>query len=81
MKLDSKYADYFPEYSNYFGGALILLKSMHGIIKSGKLFSDKLTAWLLEAVFIQSQCHMSKYYKYSLYGSKIVVLSYVYDCV
>ena len=48
---------------------------------SGKLFSDELTDWLLEAGFIQSQCQMSIYYKYAPYGSKIVVLSYVYDCV
>ena len=48
---------------------------------SEKLFADKLTEWLLEAGFIQSQCHMSIYYNYAPYGSKIVVLSYVDDCV
>ena len=48
---------------------------------SGKLFSDELTECLLEAVFIQKQCQMSIYYKYAPDGSKIVVLSYVDDCV
>ena len=48
---------------------------------SEKLFADDLTEWLFEAGFIQSQCHMSIYYKYSPNGSKIVVLSYVDDCV
>ena len=48
---------------------------------SGKLFADELTEWLLEAVFIQSQCQMSIYYKYASDGSKIVVLSDVDDCV
>ena len=48
---------------------------------SGKLFADELTEWLLEAGFIQSQCQMSIYYKYALDESKIVVLSYVDDCV
>ena len=48
---------------------------------SGKLFADELTEWLLEAGFIQSQCHMYIYYKYSPDGSKIGVLSYVDDCV
>ena len=43
VKLDSKYAYYFPEYYNYFGRALILLKSMYGMTNSGKLFSDELT--------------------------------------
>ena len=48
---------------------------------SGKLFADELTEWLLEAVFIPSQCQMSIYYKYAPDGSKFVVLSYVDDCV
>ena len=48
---------------------------------SGKLFDDELTEWLLEAGFILSQCQMSIYYKYAPYGKKIVVLSYVDDCV
>ena len=48
---------------------------------SEKLFADKLTEWLLEAGSIQSQCQMSIYYKYAPYGSKIVVLYYVDDCV
>ena len=51
------------------------------MIESGKLFDDELTEWLLEAGFIQSQFQMSIYYKYALDGSKIVVLSYVGDCV
>ena len=38
VKLDSRYADYFPEYSSYFGRALILLNSMYGMTNSGKLF-------------------------------------------
>ena len=43
LELDNRYADYFPEYSNYFGRALILLKSMYGMTNSGKLFADELT--------------------------------------
>ena len=49
VKLDSRYADYFPEYSNYFGRALILLKSMYGMTNSRNLFTDEFTEWLLEA--------------------------------
>ena len=52
MKLDSRYADYLPEYSSCFGRALRLLKCMYIINNSGKLFADKLTDWLLEAGFI-----------------------------
>ena len=43
VKLDSIYADYFPEYSNCFGRALILLKSMYEMNNSGKLSDDELT--------------------------------------
>ena len=48
VKLDSRYADYFPEYSKYYGRALRLLKSMYGTTNSGKLFAYELTEWLLE---------------------------------
>ena len=58
-----------------------MLKSVYGMTNSGKLFSEELIEWLIEAGFIQSQCHMSIYYKYAPDGSKIVVLSYVYYCV
>ena len=81
VKLDMRYADYFPEYGQYFGRALRLLKSMYGMSNYGKLFADELTEWLLEAGFIQSQYQMSIYYKYAPDGSKIVVLSYVDDYV
>ena len=47
VKLDIRYTDYFPEYAQYFGRALILLKSMYGMTNSGKLFADELTEWLL----------------------------------
>ena len=43
VKLDSRYVDYFPEYSKYFGRALILLNSVYGMTNSGKLFADELT--------------------------------------
>ena len=81
FKLDIRYTEYFPEYAQYFGRALILLKSMYGMTNSRKLFADEFIEWLLESGFIQSQCQMSIYYKYAPDGSKIVVLSYVYDCV
>ena len=48
---------------------------------SGKLLYDELTYWFFEEGFIQYQCQMSTYYKYAPDGTKIVVLSYVDDCV
>ena len=43
VKLDIRYTDYFPEYAEYFGRALRLLKSMYGMTNYGKIFSDELT--------------------------------------
>ena len=40
-KLDSKYAEYFPELSNYSGRSLILLKSVYSMTETGKLTSDE----------------------------------------
>ena len=54
---------------------------MYGMTNYGKFFADELTEWLLEAGFILSQCQMYIYYKYAPDGYKIVVLSYVDDCV
>ena len=79
--LNIRYAAYFPEYVQYFGRALNFFKSMYGMTNSGKLFADELTEWLIEEVFMQSQCKMSIYYKYAPDGSKIVVISCVDDCV
>ena len=60
---------------------MILLKSIYGFTNFGKVFADELTEWLLEAGFIQSQFQMPIYYKYAPYGTKIVIIFYVDDCV
>ena len=39
FKLDMRYAGYFPEYAQYFGRALKLLKVMYGMTNSGKLLA------------------------------------------
>ena len=55
---------------------------MYGMNIYGKLFADELTNWLIdEAGFNQSKCKISLYYKYISDGSKLIVLSYVYECV
>ena len=48
VKLDMRYAAYFPEYTQYFGRALKLSKPMYGMTNSGKLFADDLTEWLIK---------------------------------
>ena len=47
---------------------------MYGMTNYGKLFSDELTEWLLET-------GISIYYKCTLDGTKIDVLSYIDDYV
>ena len=47
VKLDIRYTDYFPEYAQYFGRALRLLRSMYGMANSGRFFADELTESLL----------------------------------
>ena len=49
---------------------------------SGKIFSDEFVNWLIDYVGSnQSQCQMSIYHKYEPDGSKLVVLSYIYEYV
>ena len=43
-----RYAAYFPEYTQYFGRAIKLLKYMYGMTNSGKMFADELTEWLIK---------------------------------
>ena len=43
VKLEIRYTDYFPEYAQYFGRALILLKPMYSMTNSGNLFAYELT--------------------------------------
>ena len=82
MKLDSRYGEYFLEYANYFGRLLRLKKLMYGITNSENIFAHELTNWLIyEAGFKKSKRQMSIYYTYAPDESKLVVLSYVDDCV
>ena len=81
VNLNSRYTDYFPEYSNFFGKALRLLKSMYSMTNYGTLSAHELIEWLLKAGLIQSQCRMYIYYKYAPDVTKNVVLYYVDDYV
>ena len=54
VKLDIRYADYFPDYDSYFGRAPRLLKSMYGMNNSGNLSSDELTYWFVNEVGLKN---------------------------
>ena len=45
VKLESRYVEYFPQYSKYFGTPLILNKSMYVMDNHGNIFADELTDW------------------------------------
>ena len=82
MKLDSRYGEYLLDHVNYFGSPLKLKKSMCGMTNFGKIFADQLTNLLIDEVdFNQYKCKMSVYYKYASYGSKLIIIYYVDDCV
>ena len=40
VKLDIRFTDYLPEYAQYFGRALIFLRSIYGMTNYGKLFAS-----------------------------------------
>ena len=44
---------------------------MYGMSNYGKLFSDELTEWFIEAGFIKYQCQMYIYYNYATDGGTI----------
>ena len=49
---------------------------------SGKLFAHELANWLIDGAGLnQYKYQMYVYYKYTPDGSRLVVLSYVDDCV
>ena len=82
LKLESRYGENFPYYSNYFERPLRLNKYIYGITNYWKFFAGELTNWLIyEAGFNQSKFQMSVFYNYESDGSKLVVLSHVEDFV
>ena len=48
VKFGSRYAEYFPEYDNYFGRPLRLSNSIYGMTNYGKIFDDELTNLMID---------------------------------
>ena len=64
VRLDAKYADFFPDYRQYLRRPLRLVRLMYGMTINRKLFADDLTDWLVkDAGFSQSESQGSIYYK------------------
>ena len=55
---------------------------MYGVTNSGKLFADEIINWLIDdSEFNQSKFQMYVFYKYAPDSSKLVVLSYLDECI
>ena len=70
-----------PEYGQYFGRPLKLLKSMYGQMLSGKWWFLELEAWLLskDGGFHQSECDQALFFRTENDGSITKLLTYVDD--
>ena len=57
-------------------------KSIYGMINSVNMFADELTNWLIDKAGLKhTQCQIYILKKHATYGSKLVVLYYVDDCL
>ena len=81
MKLHIRYGKYFPEYDNYFGRPLVLNSSIYEMTNAETFLYEITNRMIYELGFKQFKYQMCVHHKYAQDGSKLVVLSYVHDCV
>jgi Reverse transcriptase (RNA-dependent DNA polymerase). len=79
VKLPAVYGEIFPEFKEYCGRPLRLLKSMYGMTFSGKYWYLDLQEWLLSDGFTQSEVVKCLFFKTFEDGSQIFLLDYVDD--
>jgi hypothetical protein len=79
MILPSIYGSIFPEFKQYFGTPLRLLKAMYGMTLSGKFWYQDLLEFLVSMGFMQSTVIRCLFYKKYSNGSVIFILNYVDD--
>jgi hypothetical protein len=77
IKFPTIYSKILPEYKQYFGVPLRLLKSMYGMTLSGKFWYIELMEALTNMNFIQSTTIHCLFYKIFPDGSSIYILNYV----
>ena len=81
IKMPAVYGEIFPEFKEYCGVPVRLIKSMYGMSLSGKYWYQELQEWLLENSFMQSKVIACFFWKNFEDGSKIYLLDYVDDCL
>lgn len=79
MILPAIYGSIFPEFKQYCGTPLRLLKAMYGMTLSGKFWYQDLMEFLVSMGFIQSTVIRCLFYQKHPDGSVIFILNYVDD--
>jgi hypothetical protein len=64
VRLSAELANYFPEYSKWFGVPLRLKKGMYGLTFAGKWWNEEFTNWLFSDDFEQSKADPTFYVKH-----------------
>jgi len=77
--IPSYYASIFPEFKQYCGTPLRLLKAMYGMTLSGKFWYQDLLEFLVSLGFMQSTVIRCLFYQRYPDGSVIFILNYVDD--
>jgi hypothetical protein len=71
ISLDKSYAEYFPQYKQYFGRPLLLKKGIYGLTINGKLWSIEFTQWLVSQDFKQYEADPSFFVYHDKHGGWI----------
>jgi hypothetical protein len=79
VKIPAIYGSIFPEFQQYCGVPLRLLKSLYGMTLSGKYWYQDLMEFLISIGFIQSTVVKCLFFKKLTDGSVIFLLNYVDD--
>ena len=77
--LSKEYAEFYPEYAEYFGVPLLLNKGMYGLVFSGKLWNEEYSNWLKSQGFVQSQADQSIFIKRYPHGGWLRLIFFVDD--
>jgi hypothetical protein len=79
VRLPREYAEYFPEYEQYFGVPLLLNKGIYGMVFSGKIWNEEFSTWLETQSFLQSKSDPSVFVKRYSNGEWLKLIFFVDD--
>jgi len=79
IMLPKELAEFFPQYSKYFGVPLLLNKGMYGLVFSGKAWNTEFSEWLYSQGFCQSSADPSLFIKRFKHDHWIKLIFFVDD--